>query len=108
MCLDRLLVGSSVYMRKGPYIAWVRRHAEAKGRCFTFDYGADGFVVGECWLKWANRTSAGSAFRTHRLFDYYERQQARQERTFLSLDVRAVACVRSQKLSEPMYYCRAE
>ncbi|CAE7036408.1 Tgfbi [Symbiodinium sp. CCMP2592] len=44
--------------------------------CASFDYGADGFVVGECWLKWANRTSAGSAFRTHRLFDYYERQQA--------------------------------
>ena len=32
---------------KGPYIAWVRRHAEAKGRCFTFDYGADGFGRGE-------------------------------------------------------------
>ncbi|CAE7942197.1 TGFBI [Symbiodinium sp. KB8] len=44
--------------------------------CASFDYGADGSVVGECWLKWANRTSAGSAFRTHRLFDYYERQQA--------------------------------
>jgi len=43
--------------------------------CASFDYGADGTVIGECWLNTANRTSAGSAFRTHRLFDYYERQE---------------------------------
>mmetsp|Transcript_136047 Transcript_136047/g.322399 ORF Transcript_136047/g.322399 Transcript_136047/m.322399 type:complete len:656 (+) Transcript_136047:56-2023(+) len=44
--------------------------------CKSFDYGADGTVMGECYLNTANRTSAGSAFQTQRLYDYYELAEA--------------------------------
>jgi hypothetical protein len=40
--------------------------------CRSFDYGARGNVVGECWLSLADRKSAGNAYRSWELYNYYE------------------------------------
>eukprot|EP00441_Pelagodinium_beii_P047774 CAMPEP_0197621894 /NCGR_PEP_ID=MMETSP1338-20131121/2323_1 /TAXON_ID=43686 ORGANISM="Pelagodinium beii, Strain RCC1491" /NCGR_SAMPLE_ID=MMETSP1338 /ASSEMBLY_ACC=CAM_ASM_000754 /LENGTH=643 /DNA_ID=CAMNT_0043191467 /DNA_START=16 /DNA_END=1947 /DNA_ORIENTATION=- len=42
-------------------------------QCRSFDYGAREKVSGECWLSTANRASAGAAYTTWTLYDYYER-----------------------------------
>jgi len=40
--------------------------------CRSFDYGARGQVIGECWLSLADRKSAGNAYESWELYDYYE------------------------------------
>jgi len=40
--------------------------------CSSFDYGARGNVMGQCWLSRADRKSAGNAYRRWELYDYYE------------------------------------
>eukprot|EP00931_Biecheleriopsis_adriatica_P072132 TRINITY_DN4617_c0_g1_i5.p1 TRINITY_DN4617_c0_g1~~TRINITY_DN4617_c0_g1_i5.p1 ORF type:complete len:248 (-),score=34.16 TRINITY_DN4617_c0_g1_i5:91-834(-) len=40
--------------------------------CNSFDYGARGSVLGECWLSTATRASAGSAYTEWQQYDYYE------------------------------------
>merc|ERR1712039_381623 len=40
--------------------------------CRSFDYGARGNVMGQCWLSRADRNSAGNAYRRWELYDYYE------------------------------------
>jgi len=40
--------------------------------CRSFDYGARGKVVGECWLSLADRKSAGDAYKSWELYNYYE------------------------------------
>lgn len=40
--------------------------------CRSFDYGARGQVTGECWLSLADRESAGYAYRSWELYNYYE------------------------------------
>merc|ERR1712070_233017 len=40
--------------------------------CSSFDYGARGKVLGECWLSRADRKSVGDAFESWELYDYYE------------------------------------
>merc|ERR1712137_1282923 len=42
--------------------------------CRSFDYGARGKVLGECWLSTATRESAPSAYSSWQLYDYYEVQ----------------------------------
>eukprot|EP00927_Polykrikos_kofoidii_P029729 TRINITY_DN25655_c0_g1_i1.p1 TRINITY_DN25655_c0_g1~~TRINITY_DN25655_c0_g1_i1.p1 ORF type:complete len:472 (-),score=39.81 TRINITY_DN25655_c0_g1_i1:127-1542(-) len=44
-------------------------------RCRSFDHGARGQIEGQCWLSTANRASAGSAYTTWTMYDYYERQE---------------------------------
>ena len=44
--------------------------------CSSFDWGARGEVRGECWLSTADRGSAGHAYVSWPLYDYYEKQQA--------------------------------
>lgn len=46
----------------------------ANAKCNSFDYGARGQVLGECWMSMATRQSAGSAFSRWELYDYYERR----------------------------------
>jgi len=41
-------------------------------RCRSFDYGARGDVLGECWLSTATRESAGASYTSWPLYDYYE------------------------------------
>merc|ERR1712025_1024219 len=48
-------------------------------RCRSFDYGARQEVQGECWLSTANRRTAGSAFSSWDLYDYYERRAENNE-----------------------------
>ena len=43
--------------------------------CNSFDWGARGEVRGECWLSSADRDSAGDAYTSWPLYDYYEKQQ---------------------------------
>jgi hypothetical protein len=40
--------------------------------CRSFDYGARGSVAGECWLSLADRKSAGHAYQSWKLYNYYE------------------------------------
>jgi hypothetical protein len=40
--------------------------------CSSFDYGARGQVMGECWLSRADRKSVGNAFESWDFYDYYE------------------------------------
>lgn len=40
--------------------------------CISFDYGAREKTLGECWLSLADRKSAGHAYTSWRLYDYYE------------------------------------
>jgi hypothetical protein len=40
--------------------------------CSSFDYGARGNVLGECWQSRADRKSAGSAYKSWALYDYFE------------------------------------
>mmetsp|Transcript_145337 Transcript_145337/g.464457 ORF Transcript_145337/g.464457 Transcript_145337/m.464457 type:complete len:166 (+) Transcript_145337:889-1386(+) len=40
--------------------------------CRSFEVGAREAVQGECWLSTATRDSAGSAYTTWKLYDYYE------------------------------------
>lgn len=40
--------------------------------CRSFDYGARGQVTNECWLSLADRTSAGYAYQSWPLYNYYE------------------------------------
>jgi hypothetical protein len=44
--------------------------------CRSFDYGARGSVAGECWLSLADRDSAGSAYESWGLYNYYEVKSA--------------------------------
>jgi hypothetical protein len=43
--------------------------------CNSFDWGARGEVRGQCWLSSADRDSAGDAYTSWPLYDYYEKQQ---------------------------------
>jgi hypothetical protein len=40
--------------------------------CVSFDYGAKGMVMGECWLSRADRKLAGHAYEHWPLYNYYE------------------------------------
>ena len=42
--------------------------------CRSFDYGARGKVLGECWLSLADRKIAGNAYQSWELYNYYEKQ----------------------------------
>jgi len=45
-------------------------------KCRSFDYGARGRTVGECWLSLADRQSASYAYTRWELYNYYEKKSA--------------------------------
>jgi hypothetical protein len=57
---------------KGVTVETCLESCRANSQCRSIDYGARDKVIGECWLSTANRESAGDAYTTWPLYDYYE------------------------------------